>query len=57
MNFKQNCSAGLIEEYRRKCVSADVAVKGINSGDVIDYGFFNGKPVAVDQALARGMKS
>jgi len=53
MNFKQGCSGNLLEEYKRKCVSADVAVKGINSGDVIDYGFFNGKPVVVDQALAR----
>ncbi len=53
MNFTQGCSNNLIEEYKRKCVSADIAVKGINSGDVIDYGFFNGKPVVVDQALAR----
>lgn len=41
------------EEYRKKLVSADDAVKHIKSGDVVDYGFFNGKPVAIDQALAR----
>jgi len=53
MNYTQGCSNNLIEEYNRKLVTADAAVKGINSGDVIDYGFFNGKPVVVDQALAR----
>lgn len=41
------------DEYRRKLVSADEAVKVISSGDVVDYGFFNGKPVVCDQALAR----
>ncbi len=41
------------EDYNRKLVSADEAVKCINSGDVVDYGFFNGKPVVCDQALAR----
>lgn len=41
------------EEYRRKVVSADEAVKVVNSGDYVDYGYFNGKPVLCDQALAR----
>ena len=40
------------EEYRQKCVSADKAVKVVKSGDVVDYGFFNGKPVVCDIALA-----
>jgi len=41
------------DEYKKKLVSPDDAVKHIKSGDVIDYGFFNGKPVVTDQALAR----
>ncbi len=40
-------------EYTSKLVTADQAVKGIRSGDVVDYGFFNGKPVVCDQALSR----
>lgn len=40
------------EEYRRKLVTAEQAVKVVKSGDVVDYGFFNGKPVVCDQALA-----
>lgn len=40
------------DEYRKKLVSPEAAVKVINSGDVVDYGMFNGKPVVVDQALA-----
>lgn len=41
------------EEYARRCVSADEAVRTVASGDVVDYGFFNGKPVVCDLALAR----
>jgi acyl-CoA hydrolase len=44
MNFTQ--------EYREKLVSAKEAVKVVRSGDITDYGFFNGKPVLLDQALA-----
>jgi acyl-CoA hydrolase len=40
------------EEYKRKLVSAEEAVKVVKSGDIVDYGFFNGKPVACDIALA-----
>lgn len=40
------------QEYKRKLVSADEAVKVVKSGDIVDYGFFNGKPVACDIALA-----
>ena len=41
------------EEYRRKLASAEEAVKVVKSGDIVDYGFFNGKPVLCDQALAQ----
>lgn len=41
------------EEYRRKLVSAEEAVKVVQSGNIVDYGFFNGKPVLCDQALAK----
>lgn len=40
-------------EYERKLVAADGALSVVESGDVVDYGFFNGKPVICDQALAR----
>ncbi len=40
------------KEYSKKLVSPEKAVSYIESGDVIDYGFFNGKPVVCDQALA-----
>jgi acyl-CoA hydrolase len=43
----------LASEYQKKLISADEAAKLVESGDAIDYGFFNGKPVACDQALAR----
>ena len=41
------------ETYALRCASADEAVKVVASGDVVDYGFFNGKPVVCDLALAR----
>lgn len=41
------------KEYSSKLVSPEQAVKDVRSGDVIDYGFFNGKPVVLDQALAK----
>ena len=40
------------KEYQKKCVSAEEAVKVVKSGDVVDYGFFNGKPVLCDIAMA-----
>ncbi|NLM87574.1 MAG: acetyl-CoA hydrolase [Syntrophomonadaceae bacterium] len=40
------------KEYKRKLVSAEEAVKVVKSGDIVDYGFFNGKPVVCDIALA-----
>lgn len=39
-------------EYSQKLSSAQNAVSHIKSGDVVDYGSFNGKPVACDAALA-----
>jgi butyryl-CoA:acetate CoA-transferase len=39
-------------EYKKKCVDAAEAVKVVKSGDVVDYGFFNGRPVVCDKALA-----
>ncbi|MCP4135549.1 MAG: acetyl-CoA hydrolase [bacterium] len=41
------------KEYKSKLVSADKAVQIVNSGDVVDYGSFNGKPVVCDEALAK----
>lgn len=38
--------------YKEKLRSAEEAVSFIKSGDWVDYGMFNGKPVACDQALA-----
>ncbi len=39
--------------YRDKLVTPEQAVSSVKSGDIIDYGFFNGKPVCCDQALAK----
>lgn len=39
-------------EYNEKRTSAQEAVKAVQSGDIVNYGFFNGKPVLLDQALA-----
>ena len=44
---------GYAEEYQKKLVSADEAVKVVNSGDWVDYGWCNGTPDALDQALAK----
>lgn len=43
---------GCKQDYEAKRVSAAEAVKVVKSGDIVDYGFFNGKPVLLDQALA-----
>ncbi|ABI67774.1 acetyl-CoA hydrolase/transferase C-terminal domain-containing protein [Cutibacterium avidum] len=42
-----------VNEYRKKLVSADEAVKVVNSGDWIDYGSMCGQVVMLDEALAR----
>ncbi|MEN6391560.1 MAG: acetyl-CoA hydrolase/transferase C-terminal domain-containing protein [Syntrophomonas sp.] len=44
---------GYLNEYKKKLVSADEAVKVVKSGDWIDYGPMNAQVVALDQALAR----
>ncbi len=44
---------GYSEEYQKKLVSADEAVKMIQSGDWVDYGWCNGTPDALDKALAK----
>ncbi len=39
------------KEYKQKLRSAEDAVKIVESGNVVDYGFFNGKPGVCDLAL------
>lgn len=39
--------------YKEKLCTPEDAAKQVKSGDAIDYGFFNGKPVAFDRALAQ----
>jgi len=41
------------DQYNEKIAKAETAVSSINSGDVVDYGGFNGKPVLCDIALAK----
>lgn len=41
------------EEYQQKLVSADEAVKVVNSGDWVDYGWSTCTPNVLDQALAK----
>ncbi|MGE5379852.1 MAG: acetyl-CoA hydrolase/transferase family protein [Methylocystaceae bacterium] len=43
---------GYQEEYQRKLVSAAEAVKCVQARCIVDYGYFNGKPVLCDAALA-----
>lgn len=40
------------EEYKRKLVTADEAVKAVKSGDWVEYGSFSGSVVVLDRALA-----
>ena len=44
---------GYAEEYQKKLVSADEAVKVVKSGDWVDYGWGNGTADALDRALAK----
>lgn len=48
-----NPAAKVQEEYQRKLVSADEAVKIVKSGDQIHYGLFTGVVVDLDRALAK----
>lgn len=41
-----------IKEYAKKLVTAEEAVKVVNSNDWVDYGWTTGIPVALDAALA-----
>ena len=41
-----------INEYAKKLVTAEEAVKVVNSNDWVDYGWTTGTPVALDAALA-----
>ncbi len=40
------------EEYKKKLVTPEEAVKVVKSGDWIEYGFGHTKPIALDKALA-----
>jgi len=40
------------KEYQKKLVSAEEAVKAVQSGHWVDYGICVGHPVATDKALA-----
>lgn len=42
----------LAEEYQRKLVTPEQAVRVVKSGDWVDYGAFAGQTVALDKALA-----
>jgi butyryl-CoA:acetate CoA-transferase len=41
------------EEYRKKCVSADEAVKVIRSGDWVEFAWAASAPILLDEAIAR----
>ncbi|MGE5416463.1 MAG: acetyl-CoA hydrolase/transferase family protein, partial [Acidobacteriota bacterium] len=43
---------GFFEEYQSKSSTPQEAVRLVKSGDWVDYGSFNGKPVVLDKALA-----
>lgn len=46
---------GIQETYRRKCTTAKEAIKRIQPGSWIDYGFCTSHPVDLDRALAQRM--
>jgi len=43
----------LREEYKKKLVSADEAVRIVKSGNWVDYGHFSCAPTYLDQFLAK----
>lgn len=54
MNFtEKGGQVNFQEMYKKKLVTADQAMSTVKSGGTVDYGFFNGKPVVCDQALAK----
>ncbi len=48
-----NSKKDIQKQYNEKKCTADEAVKCIESGNWVTYGFFNGKPITCDAALAR----
>ena len=42
-----------MEEYQRKLVTADEAVKVVQSGDTVNYGEFIMNSALLDEALAK----
>src|SRR5690242_19105756 len=46
---------GIHEEYQQKLVTAEDAVRVVQPGDWIDYGFCVNHPVDLDKALAKRM--
>ncbi|MDR0357509.1 MAG: butyryl-CoA:acetate CoA-transferase, partial [Clostridiales Family XIII bacterium] len=42
-----------LQEYKRKLVSPEEAVKAVKSGDWVEYGAFAGQVVELDKALAK----
>ena len=46
----------LTKEYNSKLTIAENAVKTINSGDWVDYGWCIGAPLELDKALAERIK-
>lgn len=53
MELSKGDAAMIREEYRKKCVSADEAVKVIRSGDWIEFAWAASMPALLDEALAR----
>ena len=52
MNAKESKLFTYRNEYKSKLKSTAEAVKVVKSGDYVDYGTFNGKPIDLDKALA-----
>lgn len=53
MSINMNCKKEYIEEYNKKLVTAEEAVKVVKSSDWVDYGWNNCTPEALDRALAK----
>ncbi|WP_088225875.1 acetyl-CoA hydrolase/transferase C-terminal domain-containing protein [Desulfosporosinus sp. FKB] len=53
MELSKGDAALIREEYQKKCVTADEAVKVIRSGDWVEFGWAASMPTLLDEALAR----
>ena len=53
MYAEERLIMGYEEKYSQKLTTADEAVKVINSGDWVDFGWAVGTPVALDAAMAK----